>query len=208
MYILFSVKVERKKYNFKKIFIFGMLVSCFMFFFFKTTYGIDYSQVLGAMAAYSDYTRNAIILFNKNYCCQYGYLLLETEIYSRIPRFIWEAKPADFGYLRIAKDIFPKLFYMNQGAPAFGFGSYYADFGYFSHLFIFAIFSIKGCLLALFTNQLKIDRNIYVLIPFLFLCGVGFIPTGLGWLFWEHIATAIIILFILILWKQVFHANN
>lgn len=58
------------------------------------------------MAEYSDYTRNAVLVASSNFDFMYGKLLMESEVYSRIPRAIWPDKPEDFGALYLAKVFF------------------------------------------------------------------------------------------------------
>ena len=47
------------------------------------------------MANYSDYTRNAVLVASSNFDFMYGKLLMESEVYSRIPRAIWPDKPEE-----------------------------------------------------------------------------------------------------------------
>lgn len=44
------------------------------------------------MANYSGYTRNAVLVASSNFYLMHGKILIESEIYSRIPRSIWPDK--------------------------------------------------------------------------------------------------------------------
>lgn len=187
IFVLYNGAVKHKSYNLIYVLSFVFIIASVMFFFFWFTFNIEPAQVFLAMAGYSDYTRNAIVLYERNYDFQMGRLLFETEFFSRIPRVMFPQKPDDFGYLELAKTIFPDAFYLNQGAPSFGFGNYYADFGYLTHAFILVIYSLKGVLIGVFRNQLKKDSGVYFFIPFIFLSGVELLTLGTGWLFFEHV---------------------
>ena len=208
MMILYAAVIKNKKYNLWYVFLFILLMASVMFLFFLYTYNITPKLVFGAMAGYSDYTRNAIVLYESNYTSQLGRLLFETEIFSRVPRFFFPSKPNDFGYLELAKNIFPKSFYLNQGAPSFGFGVYYADFGAFTHLYVFIVFFMKGVLSGIFRNQLFIDKNIYVFLPYLFLSGVEVLALGTGWLFFEHLSLAFCLFVFMWVLSRLFYGNR
>ncbi|WNS40015.1 O-antigen polymerase [Enterobacter chuandaensis] len=137
---------------------------------------------------------------------EYGRLLFESEVYSRIPRSLLPSKPEDFGYLYIAKVLFPVEFYRNQGAPAFGYGEYYADFGLFTPFYLAISGAVKGVIAKYFYNRLLNDSNACFFILFLFSCGVGIIPVSMGYLLSEHLFIAFI-LFAMINAK-LFGANN
>ncbi len=193
IYVLYKSSISNKTYNLKYVFIFVSLIALLMSMFFWLTFNIEITQVFLAMAGYSDYTRNAILLYEKSIDFEMGRLLIETEFYSRVPRALFPDKPNDFGYLELAKIYFPEAFYLNQGAPSFGFGSYYADFGYLTHIIISILFFFKGTLVGMFRNQLRIDGGAYIFVPFIFLAGVELLTLGTGWLFIEHVLLAVFI---------------
>lgn len=143
------------------------------------------------MAYYSDYTRNAVLLAHSNFDFTYGKLLLEGEIYSRIPRALWPQKPEDFGSLYLAKVFFPEAFYRNQGAPAFGYGEIYADFGYFTPLYLIITGTIKGVMTKFFMNKTEQTRSAHYFILFIFCAGISIIPVSMGWLLPEHLVIAL-----------------
>lgn len=186
-WLLYRRYVEGMHFSVKQFMIYGLSISFAMVSFFYFTFKVEIEGVLEAMAGYSDYTRNAILLFNSNFEMQWGRLLFESEFYSRIPRGLYPNKPMDFGYFYLAKYFFPERFYLNQGAPSFGYGEYYADFGYVTPFVVAILFFLKGMLLGFFRNLLLVRRDIYILTPFLFLSGLSFLPLGTGWLFPEHL---------------------
>jgi hypothetical protein len=123
--------------------------------------------------------------------------MLESEIYSRIPRFLFEDKPTDFGYLKVSKLLFPELFSENKGAPSIGIGDYFADFGYLG-VFCISLFSfIKGIFLKYVRIKLFYNRAVYYFIPFMFLSGVSVYSVGIGWAFFEHLAISFFLFFVL-----------
>ncbi|HFG5076382.1 TPA: O-antigen polymerase, partial [Salmonella enterica subsp. enterica serovar Typhi] len=145
------------------------------------------------MANYSDYTRNAVLVASSNFDFMYGKLLMESEVYSRIPRAIWPDKPEDFGALYLAKVFFPDAFYRNQGAPAFGYGELYADFGLFTPVWLVISGVFKGVLAKYFSNKTQETKSAHYFIMFLFCIGISVIPVSMGWLFPEHLMIAFMV---------------
>ncbi|HHD7223326.1 TPA: O-antigen polymerase, partial [Citrobacter freundii] len=145
------------------------------------------------MANYSDYTRNAVLIASSKFDFMYGKLLMESEIYSRIPRALWTGKPDDFGALYLAKVFFPDAFYRNQGAPAFGYGELYADFGLFTPVWLIISGVFKGILAKYFSNKTQQTKSAHYFIMFLFCIGIGIIPVSMGWLFPEHLMVAFMV---------------
>lgn len=119
--------------------------------------------------------------------------MLESELYSRIPRVLWPSKPDDFGALYLAKVFYPEAFYRNQGAPAFGYGEYYADFGYFTPVWLIISGLFKGIIAKYFANKTQQHKSAHYFIMFLFCIGVGIIPVSMGWLFPEHVVVAVMV---------------
>ncbi|KLV66330.1 oligosaccharide repeat unit polymerase [Citrobacter sp. MGH106] len=188
-YLMFQSYVLRKEIKIKYLLIACGFLAALVSLFFIYTYDNN-NNVFINMAYYSDYTRNAVLLMTKDWSFEYGRLMLESEIYSRIPRALLPSKPEDFGYLYIAKVLYPIEFYRNQGAPAFGYGEYYADFGLYTPLYLAISGAVKGVIAKYFHNMLLKDNNIYVFIPFIFSCGVGIIPVSMGYLLPEHLFIA------------------
>lgn len=191
-YIMYASYVRDLKVRFMYLLVAGGFITCIVSAFFMYTFDNN-NNVFINMAYYSDYTRNAVLLISKDWDFTYGRLLMESELYSRIPRALMESKPDDFGYLYLAKILYPVEFYRNQGAPAFGYGEYYADFGWFTPIYLAVSGALKGILAKFFANKLKKNKNIYIFIIFLFFAGVGIIPVSMGWLFPEHLFIAVML---------------
>jgi hypothetical protein len=131
------------------------------------------------MAEYSDYTRNAMIVMDdQDLQPQYGRLTAEASFYSLVPRFLFPDKPADFGALWLARRYFPERFESNTGAPAFGVGTFYADFGVFSILYYGLANLLAGVIMKILVVRLreKPDAGTFALL--LTFLEVPLIPAG------------------------------
>lgn len=192
-YFIYGRYVENKIISFSKFFILASMLSVGIIFVFIMTFRGDFNTVFASMSYYADYTRNFALLIDNNQSPYFGRLLFESEVFARLPRALYPDKPLDFGYLILDRKYFPDSFYDNKGVPSFGMGEYFADFGYLSVFFIMCSFWFKGFLLRIFYNTLKVNKNVYVYIPFAFLCGANLLPLGYGWMFWEHCVVAIMI---------------
>lgn len=192
MYLLFQVYVKRINVKIKYLMIVLIIFFIFLYLFFMYTFLGD-ASVIAKMMSYSDYTKNTMLVIKGSYPIQYGRLLLESEFYSRIPRIIFPEKPINFGYTRLVEFYYPDRFFDNKGLPAFDYGEYWADFGFLSIFVSSATSFIKGILLGVCHKILINKPEPYIFMVFVFLSGIGLIPTGAGWLLYEHIAIAIII---------------
>lgn len=190
-FILYLSYIENKKIRFmflvKSFAVIAMIVTAFFAYTFKDGNPIE------NMANYSDYTRNAVLVASSHFDFMYGKLLMESEVYSRIPRALWPEKPDDFGALYLAKVFFPDAFYRNEGAPAFGYGELYADFGLFTPVWLIISGIFKGMLAKYFSNKTRQTKSAHYFILFLFSIGIGVIPVSMGWLFPEHLVVALMI---------------
>ena len=148
-FILYLSYIENRKIKLMFLFKSFAAISLIVTGFFAYTYAGG--NPLENMAYYSDYTRNAVLIAHSDFDFMYGKLMLESEVYSRIPRVLWPSKPDDFGALYLAKVFFPDAFYRNQGAPAFGYGEYFADFGYLTPLWLITSGIFKGILAKYFS---------------------------------------------------------
>ena len=191
-YLLYRVYVLKKSLSFKFIFSVVAFVSVIMSLFFYLTFSGD-ENFLVKMASYSDYTRNSAMVIDSDYESRNGVLMLEAQLYSRIPRVVYPDKTLDFGYYRLVKNFYPSRFNNNEGMPSFGYGEFYADFGVLTIFVVSFLFFLKGMLIGFFRNKLMLDCSVYYFLPFIFLCGIDLIPLGTGWLFFEHIFLALIL---------------
>ncbi|MBS1204988.1 MAG: polymerase [Proteobacteria bacterium] len=190
-FIIYLSYIENRKIKLMFLFKSVAVISLIVTVFFAYTYAGG--NPLENMAYYSDYTRNAVLIAHSDFDFMYGQLMLESEIYSRIPRALWHSKPDDFGALYLAKVFFPDAFYRNQGAPAFGYGEYFADFGYLTPLWLLISGVFKGILAKYFSNKTQQTKSAHYFILFLFCIGVSVIPVSMGWLFPEHVVIAVMV---------------
>ncbi len=195
-YLLYRVYVLKKSLSFKFMFSVAAFVSVIISLFFYLTFSGD-ENFLVKMANYSDYTRNSALVIDSDYESRNGILMLEAQLYSRIPRAIYPDKTLDFGYYRLVKEFYPGRFNNNEGMPSFGYGEYYADFGVLTIFVVSFLFFLKGMLIGFFRNRLIIDCSVYYFLPFIFLCGIDLIPLGTGWLFFEHVFLAVILFLVI-----------
>jgi oligosaccharide repeat unit polymerase len=196
IFMLWFFTVENNKVNLKKFVLISILIFIFgMVAFVSMLNSIDIFEVIPLIAGYSDYSRNAIMLIEDERSTSYGRLLLEENIYSRIPRFIFENKPKDFGVFELAKEYFPTAYNDDQGVPSFGVGIFYADFSFFAIPFLVLANIIGGTLAKIFHDRLKVYRNPLDFIVYVFMCGVTLIPLGAGYLLPEHLMMSILIYF-------------
>jgi hypothetical protein len=133
------------------------------------------SEGLEGISAYSDYTRNGMMVIDSDIAPHYGTLTLEQQIFSRIPRPLFPSKPNDFGSLYLAKHFFPEAFQQDSGAPAFSFGIEFADFGVLTLPVEFIFYLIGGILLRFFMTGLQRYRDPGSFILVLYCCGLPMI---------------------------------
>lgn len=192
---LYSVYVNQRKITFQKTlprisFLVTLIVLSFVF-----TMGTSTSlfRFLSNLSNYSNYSENAVTLIDSTIPLQWGKLTFENNITSIIPRAIYPAKPKDLGSIYLAKKFFPEWYYSNTGAPSFGVGVQFADFGILALPYLIIFSAFHGLLTRVFVNSLRKRRHPSYFIILVFLCGVTLIPTGLGWYFPETILFSILI---------------
>jgi hypothetical protein len=146
---------------------------------------------LQGLAAYSEYTRNGMLVIDSDIGPLYGQLNLEQQVYSRIPRPLFPDKPSDFGSFYLAEHFFPEAFLQGQGAPAFSYGIEFADFGVLALPYLTLINLLGGLLLKMFMTGLRRynDPGSFVLV--LFFAGLSVIPLSGIFLLGETIALAV-----------------
>ncbi len=164
-----------------------------MFYFFQWRHSDSADGVFMLMSSYADYNRNGMMLIDDPTLePQCGRLTVERNIYSRVPRVLYPAKPKDWGTFWLAKRYYPVWFEKETGAPSFGImGVPYADFGKFAILYLVAWSAIGGVLLKVFVARLREYRSPCDFIVVLFLCGVSIIPGTAGaYVLPEHLVAA------------------
>jgi oligosaccharide repeat unit polymerase len=199
MVLLFRVYVNRKTISARLAVLILAAVSVFGVVSFAA-YGTfqNIAEILQYMTQYSDYTRNAMIVIDdpqgRTY---YGRLALETLLYPHIPRALMSDKPKDFGPLQLAKVYFPASYRSEAGAPAFGIGEQYADFGVFTILILCITSAATAWLASSAIAFLRINRHPSVFMLVLFLSNLTFIPAGTGYWLPETMVLALGIAFLL-----------
>jgi hypothetical protein len=161
--------------------------------FYSMLTDVDVGDLLLVMAGYSDYTRNAVMLIDSSRDFEWGRILFEDNVFSRLPRAIFPDKPKDFGSFALALKYFPDSFYMDAGVPSFGVGVLYADFG----LLAIPLTALGGLLSGIAARtamaRLRLYRNPGDFVLLCFLCGIILIPIGSGNLLPEHIVLALLV---------------
>jgi hypothetical protein len=203
-FLLYKIYATNLKVSFKFFLFIGIIFGFIMSsVFYVTGFGADnVSTLLLNMASYSDYTRNSVMLID-NYNTYfndyfYGILQFQDEVYSRVPRVIFEDKPRAFGSLILSQAVFPAWFSKNVGDASFGMvGVVFADFGYFAIFFLMFGAIVKGIFLRWCVDSFQKTNNIFYFIILLFAAGLGFMPLGLGYLILEHFILAFLLVFII-----------
>lgn len=153
--------------------------------------GDSVTSAVERISSYSDYTRNAMLVIDSRMEPLGGRLTLEANTYGLIPRAIMPNKPKDFGAFYLAKKFYPDWFYADTGAPAFGIGLQYADFGPFAVVYLLFFSLLRGWLGRIFVNRLWLTKHPADFVVVAFLAGASVIPIGgVGWLFPEILAIA------------------
>ncbi len=206
VYLLFQVYFLNKKFSLIKSIAFIIIFVLMMFGVFLTTFtdASSVSDLILKMASYSDYTRNAIKLIDNydEYFSHYwnGQLLLEDNIYNKLPRILYEDKPRAFGSLRLAASMYPEWFSKNVGDASFGLvGRPFADFGYLSIFYLIVLATLQGFFLKICVQLFKRTQNIFYFIMLLFFSGLGLISLGLGYLFVTHLFIAFALTYLITL---------
>jgi hypothetical protein len=154
----------------------------------------EIESLILSIASYSDYNRNAsLILEDSNAKTYDGRLNLENFAYSKIPRSLWPEKPKNFGSFFLAETYFPQIFELDHGAPSFGIGIYFADFGVFAYFFIAAVSFFTGRLLRYFIGICERRASVYSFIMILFFADVVILPVGVGYFLIEHLILAVVL---------------
>jgi oligosaccharide repeat unit polymerase len=139
-------------------------------------------EMLETISGYSDYTRNAMMVMDEHFPLQYGRLTLETNIYGLIPRVVMPTKPKNFGAFRLDEEFYPEELDADAGAPAFGMGLQYADFGALAIVYLALFGLLRGWLARVFVNRLKATHHPADFFMVAFLADVGVFPVGgIGW---------------------------
>jgi oligosaccharide repeat unit polymerase len=138
-------------------------------------------EALETISQYSDYTRNAMLVIDSDLPRQYGRLTWESNVLALVPRAIMPDKPKDFGAFYLDAEFYPSSLEQDQGAPAFGIGVQYADFGNLAIVYLGLFAALTGWLARVFVNRLRRTRHPADFVLVAFFAGISLFPIGSGW---------------------------
>ncbi len=190
---LFQVYVNGGKLRLLPSLLAGIGLGFLLVLLFAATMALGEGPVeaLEAVSQYSDYTRNAMLVIDSHFPLQYGRLTVESQTFSRIPRFLMPSKPKNFGAFYLADQFFPQAMDADEGAPDFGIGVQYADFGALAIVYLAIFAMLRGWLTRVFVGRLKRSRHPADFVLVAFLAGISLFPVGAaGWLLPEALAVA------------------
>jgi hypothetical protein len=175
-----------------------LLIAVFAVLLFAATMSLEGSlgDALEEISSYSDYTRNAMLVIDSNLPLQYGRLTFEANTTAIVPRALSPHKPKNFGPFYLAEQFYPQSFDADQGAPAFGVGIQYADFGYLAIVYVILTSILKGWLARCFVNRLAFTKHPADFFMVAFLADIPLFPLGVGWLLPEAIAVTLVLRFL------------
>jgi O-antigen polymerase len=183
IWLYFSAFVSQVRFSVKRLVVLGAMSSVILLgLFYVTSSAAQKIDFLLSIAGYSsEYTRNAMrVIDDSELQPHFGQLTLENTYYAFLPRQIFPDKRKDFGSLWLASKYYPSRFQEDRGAPAFGLGVLYADFGIFSILYYCIGELLSGAVLAILANQLRQRPDAGSFFLFLIFMDVPLIPTGTG----------------------------
>ncbi|HTU42943.1 MAG TPA: hypothetical protein VMF10_14640 [Candidatus Aquilonibacter sp.] len=198
LWALYEVYAKRRKIRlfYAAVAVFAMAVLILGLFMATGGLAGTASEALEAIAEYSDYTRNATLVIDQKFPLQYGRITLEGNLYAIVPRALFPDKPKNFGPFRLAEEYHPEAFDAEEGAPAFGIGIQYADFGLFAIVYLAAFAAFRGWLARIFVDRLRQTNHPGDLVMVAFLAGMSLFPVGTGWLLPETVAVVLVVRFL------------
>lgn len=180
--LYFLVFVKGKRFNMMRLIGVGTVVSTLIVGLFYLSYSDEArADLLVEMANYAEYTRNAaMVIDDPTLEPQMGRLAFESKFYVMVPRAIFPDKPKDYGAFWLAKRYSPDRFDLDVGAPDFGLGFLYADFGDFAAVYYFAGSVLAGIIMKILVTRLRHGPDAGTFFLLLAFLDVGLIPTGAG----------------------------
>jgi hypothetical protein len=195
---LFEVYVKKRKLKLWLSLLVGVGLAVFLVLLFAAsmTLGDSPADALEVISQYSDYTRNAMMVIDSHFPLQYGKLTLEGQTIGRIPRLLMPKKPKSFGALYLDDQFYPEAMDADAGAPDFGMGVQYADFGALAIVYLAVFTMIRGWLARVFVDRLNRSRHPADFFLVAFLAEISLFPVGgVGWLLPEAFGTAALLCF-------------
>jgi hypothetical protein len=151
----------------------------------------DAAELLTFVEGYSDYTKNAMIVIDDTARePSWGRLTLEGEIYARIPRFLYPAKPSNFGIFKLAQDYYPAWYRADTGSPDFNIGMQYADFGPMAIIYLCITSTFTGIMTGLVVRSLGRKPSAPRFVLLLFFSGMAIVSFGSGYALPESLLIA------------------
>ncbi len=180
--LYFLVYIKKKHFNLVRLIGAGTIVGSVILGLFYLGYSEDAREdLLLEIASYAEYTRNAaMVIDDTTLDPQLGRLAVESKFYVIVPRALFPAKPKDYGAFWLAKRYFPERFELDVGAPDFGLGLLYADFGMFALVYYSVGAFLAGVILKVLVTRLRHQPDAGTFLLLLVFLDVGLIPTGGG----------------------------
>jgi hypothetical protein len=180
--LYFAAFVKGKRFNIRRLAVLGVFFSTTIVGLFYLGYTAEAREDLFIeIASYAEYTRNAALVIDDTTLePQMGRLTLEGKFYVMVPRVLFPDKPKDYGAFWLAKRYFPDRFELDVGAPDFGLGLIYADFGEFAILYYALGSFLAGVIMKILVTRLRHDPDAGTFLMLLVFLDVGLIPTGAG----------------------------
>jgi len=196
--ILFHVYGAGRKVGFGRTLMACSVIALVVLLLFAGTMALGDGprEMIESISQYSDYTRNAMMVIDQHFPLQYGRLAIEANTIVLIPRVVMPSKPKNFGPMRLDEEFYPESSDMDQGAPAFGVGVQYADFGALAIVYLALCGLLRGWLARVFVNRLKLSHHPSDFFMVAFLAEVGLFPVGTGWLVPEALLVAVVLRFV------------
>lgn len=191
--VLHWVYVKGRRVSFPKFLLVSAGMGVFgIVLFLVTTPDLILGGGVSALANYSQYTRNGMNVIDSGMGPFYGRLTLENQVYARVPRALDPDKPHDFGDFYLAEHFYPDAFVMDTGAPAFGNGAWFADFGTIALPLLLVSGFLNGLLLKMFVTSLRRYRTPGDFVMVLLAAGTPLIPLTSTFLLPESLLLAIV----------------
>jgi hypothetical protein len=195
---LFEVYVKGRRFRLLPSLLVGAGLGLFLLLLFAASMalGDGPAEALETISQYSDYTRNAMLIIDSHFPLQYGRLTMEGATFGRIPRLLMPNKPKNFGVMHLDDEFFPEYMDVDAGAPDFGIGLQYADFGVLAIVYLVAFTMLRGWLARIFVGRLGKSRHPADFFLVAFFAEISLFPVGgVGWLLPEALAVAAFLCF-------------
>ena len=196
--VIAKVYLEGFRYSITRSAIYGSLAAVGTLYLFAFTYRGEIGNIFVTIAGYSDYNRNAALVVQDGTFGGYGGQITAESLWiPKVPRAFWPEKPLMFGEFRLAAQYYPEWFALQTGSPSFGFGTYLADFGWFSFPIVAMIYLVSGYLLGIVLSGMSRTPNAFNFVMSCYLSGNNLLLIGTGMYLFEHAIVGWVIFFIL-----------